>query len=169
MKLHGLTAVPARRSALRHAGVVSDFSVFRSWSGIPPENHSSAPLDPSSKGTRIVYPCGLEKAADFNPAFGGTVVFSLRLIRLWRKCHRKQQTARPVRKLFSNGVYRLSFIYSTPFLNIARPSPSALGFSLVHLGCWWLKMWRSGCGIRPKILPVLSHIPAIFSTEPLGL
>ena len=49
------------------------------------------------------------------------------------------------------------------------PSPNLLSPSRVHLGCWVPKICLSGCGIIPKILPVRSHIPAIFSIEPFGL
>jgi hypothetical protein len=39
--------------------VVSDFSVFHSWSGIPPENHSSTSFRPILKGLGWVYPRGI--------------------------------------------------------------------------------------------------------------
>ncbi len=66
-------------------------------------------------------------------------------------------------------IYNLFLTYSTAFLNIAIPAPSSGNSSLVHLG-WFVLCWKaSGCGIIPKTLPVSSHIPAMLSTEPLGL
>ena len=89
------------------------------------------------------------------------------------KVRRKMRTHHAYNTVKISGK-KTSFFYRpstqlTAFRKMRNPSPYSLAPCRVQRGCWVPRIWRSGWGIRAKMRPEASLIPAILSTEPLGL